>query len=281
MNSPIYEPNASPQVTVLAIKVDSEVFILRSNALTKAPDGSVVKGDDVIFEGALLDVDTGEGVWNATVHLYDAAKAMRVASAVTDAYGSFTFPAYAVSTTPGVYTFRAEWDGDAYYNPDVGPGVVVTVEARSPVLTLGISPRTVLPGGTILWSGDIYDPKVTTYPLAGKPITLQESLDGVAWSDVDSVITDTVGHYSDTYSVPTTPGTYYYRSFYPGGSPEFALSRAVVVQVLSPTYESRRSEEIPVDVVEELPKPIPWWLYGLAGVIVGVPIAYFLVSKKA
>jgi len=226
----------SPAVTVTVTKIATSLSMVWT-APTKSAD-TVVKGDDATFYGDLIETYTGIGISGKTIWLCYTDPAgvehLDVASDITDAAGHYSI-VYTLPTTTGTYTFWTRFKGDETYEASNSPERTVIIEARTPVLTFDITPTTVMPGETLTWSGEMYDPKVTTYKIAGKTIYLQISEDGVTFTDTaDTAVTGTDGTYSGTTTAPT-PGTYYYRAMFPGGSPspshQPSPSRVVRVEV--------------------------------------------------
>ena len=261
----VYEPVTSPVATAEATKKNSRITI-SWNSPTKSGE-TVVKGDVMAISGKLTDAVTGDPIPNAEIHLKTVSPAMITAEfllGLTDAYGNYS-GTWSVPTETGEWWIQAGFYGNEMYN-GMGNYFTATVEARTPVLTISM-PSSGKPAESVAWSGKMTDPKVTTYGIADKGIYLQESPYGVTFiRKAGPVKTGSDGSYSGSYTLPTAPGTYYYRSEFPGGSPgaqhEVATSGVVAVKVLAPeevppkTLDDRAWEAF-VALLESLGLPVP------------------------
>jgi len=115
---------------------------------------------------------------------------------------------------------------------------------------------------------------VPEYGIPDKSIYLQESTDGKTWRDVAGPVrTDSLGRYSMSYTMPRVPGTYYYRTRFPGGSPpgepivEEAVSPVVMVKVLAP-------EEVP-----PIPAPVVGGLV-ITGVLASIASLAYVTRRR-
>lgn len=257
----LYEPATSPIATAEALAKATEMI-----ASWKAPtkfDNTVVKGDGVTVSGTLRDAVTKAGLGGKEIYVHP----IKIATTLAD--GSFSF-VIGAATSPGTYPLKVEFRGDAEWAPSSAETAII-VEARTPNLTISM-PTSGKPGESVSWPGRMTDPKVTTYGIPGKDIYLQESTDGVTFTDVAGPVkTGSDGSHGGTYALPTVPDTYYYRSRFPGGSPgaqhEVATSPVVAVTVS--------------EVVTPPPEiPIEYIIVGtvIVAVIIGGVIYYFAAA---
>jgi len=268
----IYEATTSKAATVGVTKRKAEIT-LDITSPTQWWDGALKVYRDVIGQmatasGKLTDAVTGAGLAGRTVTFEERFTPRTwTLTTATDGSWSHSFDQPVIDT--GAYVgFIITFPGDAYYDRCYA-STTWFIQRRTPVLSL-TAPGSAPAGSTQTFSSNMVDPRVTTYGIPNKDIYLQESPDGVTWRDVAGpVTTDAAGKYSMSYTLPTTPGTYYYRTRFPGGSPpgqpvvEEAVSPPVMVKVLAP-------EEVP-------PVVVPWEsllaTLAIPGLMLGIIVA--------
>ena len=233
-----YEPATSPSATVTATKKSASITLSWS-ADTKY-GSAVVKGDTVRFSGKVTDTATAVGLGGVPVDFYQGGSL--VATLTTDSGGAYA-TSMAMPTTAGDTYNDFVFSGNANYNSAVA-NVTITVEARAPKLSLSLSATAAAVGATIIWDGQMTDPKVTGYVIAGKSVYFEQgtSATGPWTAAAGPSTTKSDGTYSGTYVLPATPGTYYYRSSFPGGSPgmtwEISLSGVTAVTIYATEDEA-------------------------------------------
>lgn len=248
----IYEATESPPATTILAKNPSYVTIVIWDTSTKV-NNTVVKGDsldiDIVLTGSQYtppyppsDPITWKEVW---IRVYNPDGSLLFEDwELSDDMGIATFRNVPLPSVEGTCSVVVSFPGTINYDPSES-SLELLIESRIPILSLGVSPTSALPNTPIGWSGVLSDPKRTTYGIPDKDIILQESNDGINFTDVKGPVkTGADGSYSDSYILPSTSGTYYYRTRYPGGSENNHYQVAV-----SPTVE--------VTVEGEAIPPIP------------------------
>lgn len=283
----LYEPTTSPVATAEATKKVAQWRDYGWSAPTRF-NNAVVKSDVADFWGTVYDYATDLPIVGAHVGLDVVIGAVRtrLAEAYTDVSGKVTFSGINLPGVVGSADYILMFfETDIYYGTTTF--VTVMIESRVPILSLSM-PASGMPGASVTWSGKMTDPKVITYGIANKDIYLQQSTDGVTWPPngvAGPIKTGADGSYSGSYTLPTTPGMYYYRSRFPGGSPGaqhgVAVSKVVAVRVLAPE-EAPPPEYAPPPIFppifpflpprEAPPEEVPPGEYTLGVIALGFPL---------
>lgn len=242
--SGIYESVYSGAVSVMVALRTCTLFLHASSRtmVVEAAVRKVLRGDVGTFQGYLRDAVTDEYLPNKTVILEKDGSEIGRATTPTSGYFFITydFPTEA-EATPHEYTLH--FLGDEVYSETFSPVIAIMVEARVPLITFTITPTTTTVGATLTWYGELTDPKIATLKIPGATVYLQR--DEVDTTDTAVTRSDTsAGRYQGTTTAPTVPGTYSYRTRYPGGAVAFGLYDGAVS-----TVEAVAAEVPPAAVV--------------------------------
>ena len=212
--------------------------------------GNIVLGDTVTFSGTLTE--GGTPVSGAYIDIIDESTGTPINdpnTIQTDENGNFTYD-YTMPTTAGSYSFHAECSDP----PATSDTITITVEERAPTLTLTIDAG--VAGENTNWHGSLIDTEPEPdYPLAGRTVELYECTDDTceSYTTTDPIATATTnsdGSYSGTFTLPSTPGTYYYQARFPGDTPASVAmgevqSNVVAVTVTAPKEKTEVKHAYP------------------------------------
>lgn len=213
---------SSTEVAVTKTKSEMTVTFIADSLFVDFDLKYIETGDELTAFGTLKDFSTGGGLGSRTVKLMETVSGTYYtrATTTTSSTGSYTLT-YTIPLTAGEYTYFVNWDGDSLYYGAYAPSGywTVRVESRVPQLTLSSSAASATAGTTITFSGKLADPMTGT-GLASRTINLEEKKStATIYSRVAGFTSGSDGKYSGSYTLPSAPGTYSYRTHFPGDSP--------------------------------------------------------------
>jgi len=182
----------------------------------------VLRGDVGTFQGLLKDEATNTYLVDKTVILEKDGVEIGRATSPTSGYTIITydFPTEAEATS---HEYILHFPGDEVYAEIFSSVMKVMVEARAPAITFTIYPTDTPVNATLTWYGELSDPKISTLMIPGATVYLQRDEVDTTDTAVTRENTSYPGRYYGTTTAPALPGTYLYRSRYPGGAVNFGI----------------------------------------------------------
>ncbi len=171
------------------------------------PSSSVYKGDSVTFTGRLTRDDTGKGIVNAEIKIYEADTWPNaddlMASDTTDSNGYFSisWTAKSMDLWSREIEVYAKYGGSTYWASSQSLTYTITVTGkRGTILTLDSPPATVLEGSNVIFTGRLTEVD-TGEGIANVNIYLYDANDWPIPHDrLDFDTTDANGYFSITWT---------------------------------------------------------------------------------
>ena len=202
------------------------IYPSATTMVTEAGVHKVLRGDVGLFRGLLKDELTNEYLPDKTVILEKDGVEVGRATSPTSGYTEITY-AFPTEAEAASHEYVLHFPGDEVHSETFSPVIAIMVEARVPLITFTIYPTSTTVSAPLTWYGELSDPKISTLKIPGATIYLQR--DEVDTTDTAITRSDTyAGRYNGTTTAPAIPGTYSYRSRYPGGALTFGIYEGAI-----------------------------------------------------
>jgi hypothetical protein len=240
---------------LLLLSCITPVLAARPTVLSVAADPTgIIAGEYTVISGKLSDASTGAGITGqaVTIQISDDGLTWQTAGLATTRIGQYSLNK--VMTQPGDYYFRAVFSGSFTYSGAMSAPVLVQVtspEGPEPTdLTLQATPAVLQVNELLSLNGRLTAGE-DSQGLAGQPVIIKSSSDGITFNTLALVQSDSNGNI--TWSqVMYTPGRYYFRAEFSGTS-QYTGSSSPVTQATVTSLPGANGTSVTIETSSSTP----------------------------